>query len=501
MGASPRFQTRDGRGHGPGKTVGSQPDNASAMAMPNIRSVAGRKIFVSYCHADYASVLELNKNLQAMCQRLGDSAIFLDCQGDSKLMAGDEWKAKITAALEAANVFVVLMSTDFHASQFCREVELRRMLERRKREPQLRIFGIALHKINLHDFWATIDGQAVSLEEGQCIPQEQFDGPTGRRLGLKPVSRWKDKRDAWVKVVEQIEDALLNGDRPVFSLPEVAQRVEPVVSAPNPSPIEANHLPYLCDRDEQYDALLASLAPWRKSDFSRPLVLVTEGRTDDCLAKWVERLRQHEITRALGFEELGLSFGHFKPFKWPAASAALPSSNESRQRFVRALAAVLCPHPLASETEAFDAHLTRARPTLLWVDCADSCLPEHARRALAGLLAVLSACPRLTQRTMLVVAINLVREPGAPANARARLAEDFESVISEAVAAGGVQAQMLGSLPEVDEMAINAWSAHEHVSGRLIDDIEMLCNRLPAGRGTWPMRTFAEVARQWFHGP
>lgn len=469
--------------------------------MPNIKPVAGRKIFVSYCHADYASVLDLNKNLQAMCQRLGDSAIFLDCQGDSKLMAGDEWKAKISAALEAANVFVVLMSTDFHASQFCREVELRRMLERRSREPQVRIFGIALHKINLQNFWATVDGQPVSLEEGQCIPQEQFDGPTGRRYGLKPIARWKDKRDAWVTVVEQIEDALLNADRPLFSLPEAARRVEPVVAAPNPISIDANHLPYLCDRDEQYDALLASLAPWRESDFSRPLVLVTEGRTDDCPGKWVERLRQHEIANSLGFEELGLSFGHFKPFKWPAASAALPSPSEARQRFVRALAAVLCPHPLASETEAFEAHLTRARPTLLWVDCSDTCQPEHAQRALEGLLAVLSACPRLSQRTMLIVAINLVREPGAPANARARLARDFESVIGQAVAAGGVHAQMLGSLPEVDEMAINAWSAIEHVSGRLIDDVEMLCTKLPGGRSSWPMRTFAEVARQWFRSP
>lgn len=471
------------------------------MVMPNIKSVAGRRIFVSYCHADYADALRLNMELQPMALRLHDTAVFLDSGGDSQLMAGDEWKAKITDALESANVFVVLMSSDFHASTFCREVELKRMLVRRSREQGVKVIGIALHRVNLKNFSLQIDGELLSLEEYQCLPQGLCDEPTGQRLGLKPINDWDDERDAWVKVVEKIEEALLNGDRPLFGVPYAEHRAEPEKSPPIGISTHANHLPYLCDRDEQYDKLVDSLVPWHESDFNRPLVLVTEGRTDDCLGKWVDRLREHEIANSLGFEELGLSFGYFKLFKWPAATAAIPSLADARQRFVRALATALCRSPLASETEAFEAHLTRALPTVLWVDCADTCQPEHARRALEGLLAVLSACPRLSQRTMLVVAINLVREANAPANARAHLAQEFESVIGQAVAARGVLAQMLGSLPEVDEMAINAWSAHEHVIGRLNDDIEMLCMKLPADRSTWPMRKFAEVARQWFHNP
>ncbi|EXI79137.1 MAG: hypothetical protein AW10_02533 [Candidatus Accumulibacter appositus] len=469
------------------------------MAKANIKQIAGRRIFVSYCHADYSAACRLNEVLEAMCRRLGDSAVFLDCKGDNRLMAGDEWKAKIMAAVNSANVFVILMSTSFHASPFCRDVELKRMLERRRLEPHVKVIGIALHKVNLKDFSVEVDGQAVALEELQCLPQELTTTAAGQRPGLKPINRWRFASDAWVTVGEQIEETLLADNHPVFSARETMQLIEPALSAPKPIAIQASHLPYLCDRGEQHDALIATLLAWRKTNFVRPLVLVTEGRTDDCLGKWVERMGRQEIVKSLGFEEMGLSFGHFKPFRWPAATAGLSSVEQARQRFVRQLADVLCPHPLASEEEAFEAHLTRAHPTMLWVDCSDTCQAEHAHCSLEGLLAVLSACPSLGQRTMLVVAINLIREAAAPADARARLATEFQSVIDQAVATGGVQAAMLGSLPELVEPDISYWSFHDDVNGKLVDDIEMLTKALPTGRSSWPMRTFAEVARQWFH--
>ncbi len=466
------------------------------MAKASIKNVAGRRIFVSYCHADYRHAQRLNMALRAIP---GDTVIFLDVGGGERLMAGDAWQEKIQQALESANVFIVLMSMDFQASEFCREVELRRMLVRRSSEPDaVKVIGIPLHSVRLKDFSVEVSGRTLSLEDYQCVPQEVSAGPTGRRLGLKPINKWRDERDAWVKAVEQIEEALRSGQAPMFAAPDRPSPEVPQATAPMLPSISAAHLPYLCDRDDQYYELLSALESWRTQGFSRPLVLVTEGRGDDCLGKWVDRLRQHDISKSLGFEQMGLSFGHFKPFSWPAASTALVASADARQRFVRALAAALSPDPLASEPKVFEAHLIRARPTLLWVDCADTFTVEHARRGLEGLLAVLAACPALSQRTMLVVAINLVREPTATPNERARLAEEFKPLLDRATESGEVHAAMLGSLPEVDESAINTWSAHDLVSGKLIDEIEMLCTKLPAGRNSWTMRSFAETARQWF---
>ena len=165
------------------------------MPISKTKPIAARRIFVSYSHADYSAAVHVNKELQALARRLGGTVTFLDSQGDEKLMAGDAWKNKICEALETANVFVVLMSTDFHASQFCREVELRRMLERRRAEPNIKVIGVALHKVELRNFSVQSGDETLSLEEYQCIPQGELPAPE-KRLGLKPINKWGDQRDA-----------------------------------------------------------------------------------------------------------------------------------------------------------------------------------------------------------------------------------------------------------------------------------------------------------------
>jgi len=135
------------------------------MPKATVKQVAARKIFVSYSHADYAQALRLHMELDATCRRLGDTAVFLDCKGDSQLMAGDAWRAKIMAALEAADVFIALLSADFIASDFCRDVELRHMLLRSVGPARVRVIGVALHQVTLKNFSAQIDGTPVYLAE------------------------------------------------------------------------------------------------------------------------------------------------------------------------------------------------------------------------------------------------------------------------------------------------------------------------------------------------
>jgi hypothetical protein len=462
------------------------------MPKPTTKQIAGRRIFISYSHADYKEAVRLNMELEAMCRRLGDTAVFLDSKGDNQLMAGDPWRAKIRAALEEATVFLVLMSSDFIASPFCRDIELRRMLERSARERDVRVIGIALHEVTLENFWVEVDGQRLSLEERQCIPQDLVGVP--RRLGLKPISSWRSdrRRDAWTRVAEQIEQALTGTERPMYGLAK-ADACPPAVP-PSPA-IMANWLPYLCDRDDQFYALVERLGDWQRTAFRRPFVALTEGRPEDCLAKWVERMRLKEIAACLGFDEAGLSFGHFKPVSWPSPAIRLKSREEAKQRFVHALGAAMGPRPLATPAEIFDAHLRRGRPALLWVDCEDRSDGAHARLALEGLLAALADCPDLNQHSLLAVAINLIRDAGAPPGEHARLAASFEAGLA---AAEGISAAVLGSLPEFGEAAINAWAMHDDVQGKLMEnDVELLLRKLPGGRSAWSMRAFADTARDW----
>ena len=48
---------------------------------------------------------------------------------DKKLTAGDQWREEIRKALARARVAVLLISADFLASEFIREMELPKLLE------------------------------------------------------------------------------------------------------------------------------------------------------------------------------------------------------------------------------------------------------------------------------------------------------------------------------------------------------------------------------------
>ena len=67
---------------------------------------------------------------------------------DQQMKAGDRWDKAIREALERMDVFVALVSFEFLASGYIREVELMRALAREK-DSQIEIVPIVLFPINL----------------------------------------------------------------------------------------------------------------------------------------------------------------------------------------------------------------------------------------------------------------------------------------------------------------------------------------------------------------
>ena len=134
------------------------------------KTSVGRRIFISYCHADYPHALRLHRALTPMCTQLGDTEIFLDSEA---LKAGNLWEAQIRTALEEADVFIVLLSHAYNASSFCRETELRRMFERRRQAPHIRVIGVALHSVDLDDFFVDIEGERVAVMVDEILGQQQ----------------------------------------------------------------------------------------------------------------------------------------------------------------------------------------------------------------------------------------------------------------------------------------------------------------------------------------
>src|SRR5947209_20002492 len=83
------------------------------------------KLFCAYAHADEYLRNELDKHL-APLQRQG----FIEIWYDRQILPGMEWKSEIEKQLTSARIIVLLISSDFIASNFCYSNEMERALQR-----------------------------------------------------------------------------------------------------------------------------------------------------------------------------------------------------------------------------------------------------------------------------------------------------------------------------------------------------------------------------------
>lgn len=77
-------------------------------------------IFISYAHADLKWLERLKKHLKVLAKYSG----CVEYWEDTKMRGGDKWRDEITAAINKANVAILLVSTDFLASDFIANDEL-----------------------------------------------------------------------------------------------------------------------------------------------------------------------------------------------------------------------------------------------------------------------------------------------------------------------------------------------------------------------------------------
>jgi tetratricopeptide (TPR) repeat protein len=82
-------------------------------------------LFISYSHKDD----DLRAKLEAHLSLLKRQNVF-DVWQDRRIGAGREWEGEIDSALERANVVLLLVSSDFLASDYCYDKEMMRALQR-----------------------------------------------------------------------------------------------------------------------------------------------------------------------------------------------------------------------------------------------------------------------------------------------------------------------------------------------------------------------------------
>ncbi|WP_437873872.1 toll/interleukin-1 receptor domain-containing protein [Sorangium sp. So ce363] len=155
---------------------------ASAPREKGLPTTKPIRLFFSYSHRDEALRDELENHL-ALLKRED----LLQTWHDRRIGAGDEWSGQIDRNLDEAEVFLLLVSADFLASDYCFDKEMKRALERHD-AGQARVISVILRETDWH---------GAPFTRLQALPR---DG--------RPVTSWQNRDEAWTDVVKGIQHAI-----------------------------------------------------------------------------------------------------------------------------------------------------------------------------------------------------------------------------------------------------------------------------------------------------
>jgi hypothetical protein len=148
------------------------------------------KVFVSYSHRNAAALERLLTHLRPVVR---DHEI--DVWDDTRIRAGDVWRAEIDRALAGVDVAVLLVSADFLASDFIQEIELPSILDAWERRG-VKVYWVLLSHCN-HERYPSLGRlQAVNP-------------------GLKPLGAMnKDQREeVWSNLARAVAEGIKAGER------------------------------------------------------------------------------------------------------------------------------------------------------------------------------------------------------------------------------------------------------------------------------------------------
>ena len=140
------------------------------------------KVFISYSHKDSEALERLHTHL-ALLRSEG----LIDTWYDRQILAGERIDEEIGRELESCDLFLLLVSPDFLASDYCVNHEMRRALERH-RDNEAHVIPIIVEPC---------DWLSSPLRELKALP---YDG--------EPISKWTNPNDAYLDVVRELRRIL-----------------------------------------------------------------------------------------------------------------------------------------------------------------------------------------------------------------------------------------------------------------------------------------------------
>ena len=136
------------------------------------------EVFYSYASQDELLRDKLEKHLSIL-KRQG----LISSWHNREIHPGREWAEEIDAHLNTAHIILLLISSDFLASDYCYDIEMKRALERH-RAKEAHVIPIILRPV---------DWRGASFEHLQALP---IDG--------EPVTSWRNRDQAFLNIAQGI---------------------------------------------------------------------------------------------------------------------------------------------------------------------------------------------------------------------------------------------------------------------------------------------------------
>lgn len=137
------------------------------------------EIFYSYSHKDEKFRKRLETHLAGL-KRL----VKIKPWHDRDIEAGTEWKTDIDVHMKTAQIILLLVSSDFLASDYCYDIEMGCAMERHEKG-EARVIPIILRPCQWQD---------APFSKLQALPR-----------GGKPVTEWTNADQAFLNITEGIE--------------------------------------------------------------------------------------------------------------------------------------------------------------------------------------------------------------------------------------------------------------------------------------------------------
>jgi hypothetical protein len=379
-------------------------------------------VFCSYSHKDESLRTAVAVGLAGLIR----DRLIHDVWYDRQISGGTNWAYAIDRQIDQSDIILLLVSSNFIASEYCMGKEVVRSLERHKKN-EARVVPIILEPC---------DWETAVFAELQVLP---VGGKPLRAWNIVNKNRLVEVSKGMRKVVEEFSTSANSSATRRLIAPDAGQTV----------------LAYLCDRVEQ-DRQLRDAWNVHYDSFAlrrRPFVCVVHGPVQEDHAGYLRRLSDYSFPQGIGF---GRNFEIHQPrrVQWSEDSADKASALSG---MLRNLAWELkCPAQLAEVS----ATLYRSGETcVVYYELFTNSKSYGDPLALQSFFEFWKNWPDLPLHQKLIVALSVQYKP----KFAIRFPREGTDIVTCATQSGRLSAVVLDELPPVSSKQVKDWVRHPEV--------------------------------------